>query len=74
MSASDAMIAVTVDASADDLRPEAPKELFRAVFPGNLTYPYEVSGDGKRFLIPEPTSQQDPYLEVMTNWRSRLKR
>ena len=74
MSASGAMMAMTVDSSADDLRPGALKELFQVVLPGNLTYPYDVSGDGQRFLIPEPTSQQDTYLEVMTNWRSRLKR
>jgi Tol biopolymer transport system component/tRNA A-37 threonylcarbamoyl transferase component Bud32 len=74
VSASGAMMAMTVDSSADDLRPGAPKELFQVVLPGNLTYPYDVSGDGQRFLIPEPTSQQDTYLEVMTNWRSKLKR
>jgi hypothetical protein len=74
VSASGAMIAVTVDSSTDDLRPGTSMELFQVVLPGNLTHPYDVSGDGKRFLIPESTGQQDTNLEVMTNWRSRWKR
>jgi Tol biopolymer transport system component len=51
LSANDTMIAVSVDPSADDLNPQPPKELFRAVLPGNLTYPYDVAADGKRFLV-----------------------
>jgi serine/threonine protein kinase len=73
VSGNDTLIAVAVDPSADDLNAQPAKELFRAVLPGNLTYPYDVSSDGKRFLILERSGQQDIRLEVMTNWRSRMK-
>ena len=66
------LTAVSVDSAADDLRPEAPKELFRAVFFGNLTYTYDVAADGSRFLIVERTGEEDMRLDVMTNWRARL--
>ena len=73
VSANDTMIAVSVDPSADDLHPQPPKELFNAVLPGNLTYPYDVAADGKRFLVLERTGEPDTRLEVITNWRSQMK-
>jgi hypothetical protein len=59
--------------SADDLNPQPARNLFRAVLPGNLTYPYDVSWDGKRFLVLERSGQQDNRIEVLTNWRARMK-
>jgi eukaryotic-like serine/threonine-protein kinase len=73
VSGNDTIIAVGVDPSANDLNPQPAKELFLAVLPGNLTYPYDVSSDGKRFLILERSGQQDSRLEVMPNWRARMK-
>jgi Tol biopolymer transport system component/predicted Ser/Thr protein kinase len=73
VSSNDILTAVSVDSAADDLRPDAPKELFRAVFFGNLTYTYDVAEDGNRFLIVERTGEQDMRLDVMTNWRARMK-
>ena len=73
VSSSDIVTAVKLDSTADDLSPEAPKELFRAVLFGNLTYSYDVAADGGRFLIVERTGPQESRLEVMTNWRARMK-
>ena len=71
VSSNDILTAVSVDSAADDLRPGAAKELFPAVFFGNLTYTYDVAADGNRFLIVERTGEQDMRLDVMTNWRAR---
>jgi Tol biopolymer transport system component len=74
VSGNETLVAVPVDSSTDDLRPQASQDLFRAVFPGNLTYPYDVSDNGRRFLVVEAQDQQDVRLEVMTNWRSRMNK
>ena len=73
VSANDMMVAVKLELSADGLKTQEPKELFRAILPNNLTYPYDVSADGKRFLILERIGRQNLQLEVMTNWRARMK-
>jgi serine/threonine protein kinase len=73
VSGDDRLTAVTVDPSADDLGPQPPIDLFRVVVPGNLTHTYDVSGNGKRFLVLESAGRQDTPLEVFTNWRSRTK-
>jgi serine/threonine protein kinase len=73
ISGSNGMMAVALDPSADDLAPGPPKELFRTALPETLTYPYDVSGNGERFLVLERIGQQSPQLDVLTNWRSRMK-
>jgi eukaryotic-like serine/threonine-protein kinase len=53
-----------------------PKLLFQTRISVNgQTDQYAVTGDGKRFLIPEPLESQNvPPITVITNWTSLLKR
>ena len=73
VSASDAMMAVSLTPSGDTLVPAAPKELFRSSFESDLTYPYDVTRDGKRFLALERPSSAGRF-DVMTDWRASLQR
>lgn len=73
VSRDDMLTAVSVDPSADDLRPQPGMNLFRVVVPLTLTHTYDVSTDGTRFLVLDSTGRQDTPLEVFTNWRSRMK-
>jgi Tol biopolymer transport system component/predicted Ser/Thr protein kinase len=73
VSPSDAMMAVSLTPSGDKLVPATARELFRSSFEGNLTYPYDVTRDGKRFLALERQSSAGRF-DVMTNWRASVQR
>jgi hypothetical protein len=53
---------------------EAPRELFQlaALDPG--VYPYDVAGDGQRFLVPAVPQKSTPRpLIVIVNWPALMK-
>jgi Tol biopolymer transport system component len=75
VSRNDSLIAVKMTPTANDLlSPAGEEDLFPGFFPPEVTYPYDVSHDGKRFLILEPVGQQDLPLQVVTHWQSRMKK
>jgi hypothetical protein len=64
------VMAVPVESSADDLRFEAPKRLFRLSQGSNG----DVSADGQRFIFAEPGEKQATLpLTVVLNWQAGLK-
>jgi hypothetical protein len=65
------LMAVPVSASGAVFQPGTPAALFRAP-PG---VPWDVTADGKRFLLPIPSGEatQTPFT-VVQNWTSLLKR
>jgi len=49
--------------------------LFPASVPADPGYggcPYDVTADGKRFLIEETTNSQSAPLTVVVNWQAKL--
>jgi Tol biopolymer transport system component len=76
------LMAVTVS-TVDTFQSEAPRELFEVGYKyvglAHLTnfYPYAVSRDGQRFLIPRPASSvQEPVsaaITIVLNWTTLLK-
>jgi hypothetical protein len=66
------MMSVTVN-TKPTFQAEPPQKLFQA--PRGTVY-YDVSADGKRFLIPVPTTSAAgvaPPYKVVLNWTSTLK-
>jgi Tol biopolymer transport system component/predicted Ser/Thr protein kinase len=68
------LMAVSLAFEGDSLRPSPPRELFPlpVVDTGNM--PYDVSGDGQRFLVRAipPSASTEP-LRVIVNWPGLLK-
>jgi Tol biopolymer transport system component len=63
-------VAVAVSAKGDVFNAGAPKQLFDA--PANLSW--DVTADGKRFLMVSATSQASrPVITVVLNWQADLK-
>ena len=66
------LMAVTVQSSSTELRPEVPVPLFE--FRGTNTTPqanvflYSPTSDGQRFLVSASASDAEPTLNVITNW------
>jgi serine/threonine protein kinase len=62
-------------AVGSDLQVGLPRPLFRADFKiVDIGYPFDVSPDGKRFLINELVSDEQPApITVVQNWTARLK-
>jgi hypothetical protein len=69
-----AMMAVSV---GQGRKPElsAPKKLFQTqLYVRTTTDQYAVAGDGQRFLMMWPESQQQAQLRVVLNWPSLIDR
>ena len=63
---------MSVDMS-DPINPAAPRKLFETRFAVNpVEDQYDVTADGKRFLVILPEGQQATRLTVLTNWASVL--
>ena len=63
------MMAGTVRRGPDGIKTDSPRSLF--------PYPpqsYDVSADGQRFLLSEPSTAAPAPLTVAVNWQSALKR
>jgi Tol biopolymer transport system component len=62
-------------AVGSDLQVGLPRPLFRADFKiVDIGYPFDVSADGKRFLVNELVSDERPApITVVQNWTARLK-
>ncbi|HSW50300.1 MAG TPA: hypothetical protein VLH09_09010, partial [Bryobacteraceae bacterium] len=75
---SDKIMAAGIRVEGANLQSDKPRELF-SVSPldTSLGSPYDVTADGQRFLVWQPSNaeQQGPApLTVVTNWQARLKR
>jgi serine/threonine protein kinase/dipeptidyl aminopeptidase/acylaminoacyl peptidase len=70
----DTLMAVDV-ATGSEFRVAVPRPLFRVDFKiVDIGYPYDVSPDGKRFLINEVVEEGQPAtITVVQNWTSKLK-
>ncbi len=74
------MMAVSVDTTGDTFRSEAPRVLFeaRALIgvngSGPQGYLYDVTRDGKRFLVIERGDAEAQPLTLVTNWQAGLKK
>ena len=77
------MFAVELTAVGDLLQPGIPRPLFESGYVsvphlGGDYFPYAVSGDGQRFLVPRPINAvseaaSSPFIAVVLNWTSALK-
>ena len=70
------LMAVEVNGDGESFRPGIPKELFKTpLLPGTRRNRYDVSSDGKRFLMNVPVeSNQGKSFTVVLNWHALLKR
>ena len=75
------MMAVAAKATAEtkpSFEPEAPQPLFEAHLarsPSNALFEYDVTADGKRFLlVTDPRAASAPLLTVVSNWSAGLKK
>lgn len=68
------MMAVTLRRQRQQLHPESPRVLFEFPFP-EVTYPYDVTSDGQRFLLLEPITpaERAAPLTVMMYWQQALQ-
>ncbi len=75
LDAADNLVAVDVDASGGAVRLGVPHALFQAVGIQREFGPYDVTGDGKKFLINSGNLKEgsDP-LTLVQNWPGELKR
>ena len=73
----DKVMATGIRVEGASFQSDKPRELF-SVSPltSRLATPYDVTADGQRFLVWQPsTAQQGPGpLTVVTNWQARLKK
>jgi hypothetical protein len=67
--------AVTLTPSASGLRVGRPRPIIQApvlsLIDGRTHY--DVTRDGKRFLLRQPAGPQGPGIKVIVNWTARLK-
>ena len=70
----DTLMAVDV-ATGSEFRVAVPRPVFRVDFKiTDMGYPYDVSPDGKRFLVNELVEEGQPAtITVMQNWTARMK-
>jgi eukaryotic-like serine/threonine-protein kinase len=74
-SAQKSMMAVNVDEKAEDLSLGSPRILFHLVNNARFPGPFEVTDDGRRFLIAETNSSAGAIpLTLVTNWDAELKK
>jgi serine/threonine protein kinase len=64
------MMAVGVEVRENSIELQTPRSLFTAI-PADFFSPYDVSADGKKFLINTPNVQNTP-LTLVVNWTGRL--
>jgi Tol biopolymer transport system component len=67
------MMAVNVDEKIEELSLGPPRALFHLANKAELYSPFDVTADGRRFLIAETNSPAGPLTLVM-NWDSELKK
>lgn len=70
------LMASGIRTAAQGVEAETLRELFPASVPadpGYGGYPYDVTADGKRFLIEETTTSQSAPLTVLVNWQAKLR-
>ncbi len=69
------MMAVSVDEKAEDISLGSPRALFQLVNKTEITGPFDVTADGRRFLITETNfSAGTVPLTLVTNWDAELKK
>lgn len=65
------MMAVKIDSKASGIQASVPQPLFpTGLVPIGPTYLYDVSADGRRFVLLKPASSVTPPLRVVVNWAS----
>jgi eukaryotic-like serine/threonine-protein kinase len=69
----DDLFACTVTAKGSEVEVSAPRHLFHASMPG-VGMPYDVSADGKRFLVNLGEEETPAPLELELNWPAELKK
>jgi serine/threonine protein kinase/Tol biopolymer transport system component len=69
----DDLFACTVTAKGSEVEVGAPRHLFHASMPG-VGMPYDVSADGKRFLVNLGEEETPAPLELELNWPAELKK
>jgi hypothetical protein len=68
-------LAVEVNTVGAGLETTVPKVLFKAnVIASALTDQYEVTPDGKRFLVVESVQESGPPLQLVLNWTALRRR
>jgi Tol biopolymer transport system component/DNA-binding winged helix-turn-helix (wHTH) protein len=67
------MMAVNVDEKAEEVSLGSPRELFHLANKAVLNSPFDVTADGRRFLIAEAYPPTGP-LTLVTNWEVELKK
>ena len=70
------MMAVSIEVTGAGIETGTPRRLFAASMPrasGDTPFSYDVTADGQRFLIQQPTAVQSSPLTVVLNWQTRLR-
>jgi Tol biopolymer transport system component/DNA-binding winged helix-turn-helix (wHTH) protein len=68
------MMAAGIGMKADSVEIDTPRELFPISVDLGTSSPYDVTPDGQRFLVEEPsTTARVAPLTVVTNWQAELK-
>jgi dipeptidyl aminopeptidase/acylaminoacyl peptidase len=73
----ESILAAAVRTSGAIFQSDTPRELFRMTrIPDRIVSPYEVTLDGQRFLVLQPTADRGDVspLTVLMNWQARLKK
>jgi eukaryotic-like serine/threonine-protein kinase len=71
----DNLMAVDVNASGDNVQLGTPQALFRSLGVQNTLGPYDVTADGKKFLINSgEVKEENQPLTVVQNWPAQLKK
>jgi hypothetical protein len=67
------LMVVAVKEEGEALKWETPRPLFQVAPAEPLFYPYDVSSDGQRILVQQPTVESRPQpLTVVDNWQAGL--
>ena len=66
-------MAVSLKFGPDSAEPSSPRELFELPGADSAYSPFDVSPDGRRFLVRTPV-QSSPSLNVIVNWPALLKK
>jgi hypothetical protein len=67
------MMAAEIEAKGNSFEVRKPQPLFRAAAPPTFLSPYDVTPDGKRFVINTMSNTNQP-LTLVVNWTERLKK
>ncbi len=65
-------MAAEVDGKGNNFEVGTPRPLFSATLTA-ATPPYDVSSDGKRFVINTTGEGENPALTLLVNWTARLQ-